>query len=155
MRLTITVRAFYEHHISEMSPCQTITEKLSDPSIGKEYSWSFFLYLFETVPLNSFEYNSQRLNRWNRGLVLVKNWSKVIRCRTFKIWAKEVHRFCSTGNESPVAYTSTTRMRRPRFDHEPVLTSSSAFRSSSCISSMAARKLPWCSVNWFVSNDLQ
>ena len=34
----------------------------------------FFLYLFNTVPLHSLKDNSQRLNRRNRGLVLVYGW---------------------------------------------------------------------------------
>ena len=37
---------------------------------------SSFLFLFNTVPLHSFKNKSQRLYRCNRGLVLVKNWSK-------------------------------------------------------------------------------
>ena len=41
-----------------------------------EYMVFFFLYLFNTVPLHSLKYNSQRLNRRNRGLVLVTSWSK-------------------------------------------------------------------------------
>ena len=36
----------------------------------------FFLYVFNTVPLHSSKYNSQRLNRPNRELILVANWSK-------------------------------------------------------------------------------
>ena len=36
----------------------------------------FFLSLFNTVPLQSLKDNSQRLNRRNRGLVLVIGWSK-------------------------------------------------------------------------------
>ena len=32
--------------------------------------------LFNTVPLHSLNYNSQRLNLRNRGLELVTNWSK-------------------------------------------------------------------------------
>ena len=41
----------------------------------------FFIYLFNTVPLHSLKYNSQRLNRRSRGLVLVttvhgrRSWS--------------------------------------------------------------------------------
>ena len=35
-----------------------------------------FLYLFNTVPRHSLKHNSQRLNRRNRGLVLVTSWSK-------------------------------------------------------------------------------
>ena len=37
---------------------------------------SFFLYLFNTVPLHSLKYNSQRLNRRNREEGLVTSWSK-------------------------------------------------------------------------------
>ena len=42
------------------------------------YATSSFLFvsLFNTVPLHSLKYNSQRLNRCNRRLVLVTIWSK-------------------------------------------------------------------------------
>ena len=54
-------------------------------SVRDECAWTltslylrpfFFLCSFNTVQLHSLKYDCQRLNRCNRGLVLVTNWSK-------------------------------------------------------------------------------
>ena len=36
----------------------------------------FFFSFFNTVPLHSLKYNSEQLNRRNRGLFLITSWSK-------------------------------------------------------------------------------
>ena len=57
--------------------CHAVVVCLVHYAINYSHFFLTFFPLFNTaVPLHSPEHNSQRLNRRNRGLVLVTSWSK-------------------------------------------------------------------------------
>ena len=111
----------YSRHLQRRRRCSFLQRRRSS-----------FCFLFNTVPLHSLKHNSQRLNRRNRGLVLVTGWSKKLilfigekhhgnaHCGTFR---RSLH----LGHDalvvhlSPSAVSASMKATQTRRDHEQCL----------------------------------